>query len=414
MTLKETIKRYLLFIISLFISAEGIALTRHAELGVSPISSIANVVSYKLPSLSFGVLLIIWNCILILVQIIVLRKDFNPVQLLQVPLSVLFGIFVDFGMWTVSFIPAGIYPVRLALVAAGTIVLGFGISLSVTANVIMNSGEAIVKAISDKYGTNFGMTKITLDVSYVIIAVILSLIFFDFKIVGTREGTVIAALTTGLVVNFFYKRINKTVSSLLCDKNAPAKPQSPLLEIMKKDVYTVNENASLIEALKLISEKKVSGMPVTDDNDRLTGFISDGDIIRFLSDSYPSFVNIYSFITIDFDSRLKEIVHTKVKNISRKSVVTVNADDDISEQTQQKTYQKSPCHQRRSYGGNNKCEQYYQICAQRFNRKHRLKSGVFFCYSRENPPSLFSLFHIYSPTRTPLPPLMQVCSSFAC
>ena len=331
MTIKETIKRYLLFIISLFISAEGIALTRHAELGVSPISSIANVVSYKLPSLSFGVLLILWNCILILGQIIVLRKDFKPVQLLQVPLSVLFGIFVDFGMWSVSFIPAGIYPVRLALVAAGTIVLGFGISLSVTANVIMNSGEAIVKAVSDKYGTNFGRTKIVLDVSYVIIAVILSLIFFDFKIVGTREGTVIAALTTGLVVNFFYKRVNRPLSSLLCDKNAPAKPQSPLLEIMKKDVYTVNENDSLIEALKLISEKKVSGMPVTDDSGRLTGFISDGDIIRFLSDSYPSFVNIYSFINIDFDSRLKELIHTKVKNIARKTVITVNADDDISE-----------------------------------------------------------------------------------
>lgn len=331
MTLKETIKRYLLFIISLFISAEGIALTRHAELGVSPISSIANVVSYKLPSLSFGVLLIIWNCILILGQIIVLRKDFKPVQLLQVPLSILFGIFVDFGMWSVSFIPVGIYPVKLALVAAGTIVLGFGISLSVTANVIMNSGEAIVKAVSDKYSTNFGRTKIILDVSYVIVAVILSLIFFDFKIVGTREGTVIAALTTGLVVNFFYKRINRPVSSLLCDAAADTKPQSPLLEIMKKDVYTVNENDSLIEALKLISEKKVSGVPVTDDNGRLTGFISDGDIIRFLSDSYPSFVNIYSFITIDFDSRLKELVHTKVKNIARKAVITVNADDDISD-----------------------------------------------------------------------------------
>ena len=331
MTLKETIKRYILFIISLFISAEGIALTRHAELGVSPISSIANVVSYKLPSLSFGVLLIIWNCILILGQIIVLRKDFKPVQLLQVPLSVLFGIFVDFGMWSVSFIPVGIYPVRLALVAAGSIVLGFGISLSVTANVIMNSGEAIVKAVSDKYGTNFGRTKIILDVSYIIVAVILSLIFFDFKIIGTREGTVISALTTGLVVNFFYKRINRPVSSLLCDGAADKNPQSPLLEIMKKDVYTVNEDGSLIEALKLISEKKVSGMPVTDDNGRLTGFISDGDIIRFLSDSYPTFVNIYSFITIDFDSRLKELVHTKVKNIARKTVITVNADDDISD-----------------------------------------------------------------------------------
>jgi uncharacterized protein len=331
MTLKETIKRYTLFIISLFISAAGIALTRHAELGVSPISSIANVVSYRLPSLSFGLLLIIWNCVLILGQIIVLRKDFKPVQLLQVPLSVLFGIFVDFGMWSASFIPAPVYPVKLALVAAGTIVLGFGISLSVTANVIMNSGEAIVKAVSDKYGTNFGRTKIVLDVCYVVIAVILSLIFFDFKIIGTREGTVIAALTTGLVVNFFYKRVNRPVSRLLCNDIAESKPQSPLLEIMKKDVYTIDENATLIDALKLISEKKVSGMPVTDGSGRLAGFISDGDIIRFLSDSYPSFVNIYSFITIDFDSRLKELVHTKVKAICKKAVITVNADDDIAD-----------------------------------------------------------------------------------
>ncbi len=331
MTLKETIKRYALFILSLFISAEGIALTRHAELGVSPISSVANVVSYKLPSLSFGLLLIIWNCLLILGQIIVLRRDFKPVQLLQVPLSVLFGIFVNFGMWSVSFIPAPFYPVKLALVAAGTIVLGFGISLSVTANVIMNSGEAIVKAVSDKYGTNFGRTKIVLDVCYVAAAVILSLIFFDFKIIGTREGTVIAALTTGLVVNFFYKRVSRPLSGFLCDDTADKNSQSPLLEIMKKDVYTIDENATLIDALKLISEKKVSGMPVTDESGRLAGFISDGDIIRFLSDSCPSFVNIYSFITIDFDSRLKELVHTKVKSICKKAVVTVNADDDIAD-----------------------------------------------------------------------------------
>ncbi len=331
MTSKETIKRYMLFIISLFISSEGIALTRHAELGVSPISSIANVTSYIIPALSFGTLLIMWNCILILGQVIILRKDFKPVQLLQIPLSVIFGIFVDFGMWSVSFIPVPSYPVKIALVAAGTIVLGFGISLSVTANVIMNSGEAIVKAISDKYHKNFGRTKIVLDMCYVIAAVALSLTFFGFKVIGTREGTVISALTTGLVVNFFYKRLNRPVSSLLSDDSKDNATRSPLLEIMKTDVYTINENATLIDALKLITEKKVSGVPVTDDNGRLTGFISDGDIIRFLSDSYPSFANIYSFINIDFDNRLKELVRTKVKVISKKAIITVNLDDDISE-----------------------------------------------------------------------------------
>lgn len=42
MSKKETAKRYVLFIISLFFSALGVAFTKHGELGVSPISSVAN------------------------------------------------------------------------------------------------------------------------------------------------------------------------------------------------------------------------------------------------------------------------------------------------------------------------------------------------------------------------------------
>lgn len=48
MSKKETAKRYVLFVISLFISALGVAFTKHGELGVSPISSVANVMSIKL------------------------------------------------------------------------------------------------------------------------------------------------------------------------------------------------------------------------------------------------------------------------------------------------------------------------------------------------------------------------------
>lgn len=43
-SVKELAKRYALFIISLFISALGVAITKKGELGVSPISSVANVV----------------------------------------------------------------------------------------------------------------------------------------------------------------------------------------------------------------------------------------------------------------------------------------------------------------------------------------------------------------------------------
>ena len=217
MSKKETAKRYVLFVISLFFSALGVAFTKHGELGVSPISSVANVMSYKLDFFTLGVWLIIWNCVLILGQILILRKKFRLIQLLQIPLSFLFGYFTDFGLWLVGFIPAENYIVRLIMVVVGIVILGFGVSLSVSANVIMNSGEAFVKAISDTTNKNFGNVKIAFDVSCVVLALILSLLFFDFTIVGTREGTVISALCTGLTVKLFQKLTNEPVNRLLSD-----------------------------------------------------------------------------------------------------------------------------------------------------------------------------------------------------
>ena len=214
----ETAKRYILFIISLFFSALGVAFTKHGELGVSPISSVANIMSFRFPSLSLGAWLIIWNCVLIIGQILILRKKFQPIQLLQIPLSFLFGWFTDIGMWIVSFIPAELYPIRLLMVVIGIVILGFGVSLSVIANVIMNSGEAFVKAVSDKINISFGNVKIAFDILCVITAIVLSLIFFDFTVVGTREGTVLSALLTGLTVKLFLSRL-KTPLDRILNKN---------------------------------------------------------------------------------------------------------------------------------------------------------------------------------------------------
>lgn len=219
MSKTEIVKRYVLFVISLFFAALGVAFTKHGELGVSPISSVANVMSCKFPSLSLGTWLIIWNCVLIAGQIVILRKKFQLIQLLQVPLSFIFGWFTDLGMWIVSFIPANSYPIRLAMVFIGIVILAFGISLSVIANVIMNSGEAFVKAISDISNKEFGNVKIAFDVLCVVIALVLSLIFYYFTIVGTREGTIISALLTGVAVKFFGNKLKEPINYILCDKS---------------------------------------------------------------------------------------------------------------------------------------------------------------------------------------------------
>lgn len=218
MSKTEIAKRYILFIISLFFSALGVAFTKHGELGVSPISSVANVMSYQFSSLSLGTWLIIWNCILIVGQILILHKNFQLIQLLQVPLSFLFGWFTDLGMWMVSFIPANTYLIRLAMVLIGIVILGFGISLSVIANVIMNSGEAFVKAVSNMMNKDFGNIKIGFDVLCVIISLVLSLIFFHFTIVGTREGTIISALLTGIVVKLFSRKLKVPLNNVLSNK----------------------------------------------------------------------------------------------------------------------------------------------------------------------------------------------------
>lgn len=215
MSRNETIKRYILCVISLFISALGVALTKHGELGVSPISSVSNVLSLAFPSLSLGVWLIIWNCVLIAGQIILLRKKFRLIQLLQIPLSFLFGWFTDICMKIVGFIPADSYFMHMFMVISGTVVLGFGIALSVIADVIMNSGEAFVKSIADVSGKPFGNLKILFDIGCVVISVILSLIFFSFHIEGIREGTVIAALATGFVVKFFTKLIKNPLEKII-------------------------------------------------------------------------------------------------------------------------------------------------------------------------------------------------------
>lgn len=212
---KEIAKRYGLLVLGLFFAALGVAFTKRGELGVSPISSVANVMSYQFTDLTLGSWLIVWNCVLILGQILLLRRKFQPIQFLQIPLSFLFGWFTDFGMWLVSFLPAQFYAARLVMVLVGTIVLGFGITLSVIADQIMNSGEAFVKAISDVTQKEFGSIKVGFDVSCVVIALVLSLFFFEGSIVGTREGTIIAALCTGFVVKFFSRRLTEPLTAQL-------------------------------------------------------------------------------------------------------------------------------------------------------------------------------------------------------
>lgn len=189
-------KRYVVFLIGLFVNSFGVSFVTKGSIGTSPISSIPYVLSLNFAP-TLGNFTILMSIGLILLQILLLRKVTAEV-LLQIPISVLFGYFIDWTMLLLSGLALQSYPAKLLALLVGCAILGFGVYLEVLANVAMLPGEGTTRAISERWHTEFGVTKIAVDVSMTVTAAVLSLIFAH-KIDGVREGTVIAALAVGFI-----------------------------------------------------------------------------------------------------------------------------------------------------------------------------------------------------------------------
>ena len=197
----EKLKRYILFFIGLFINAFGVSLITKADLGTSPISSIPYVLSLHFP-MTLGTFTVIFSLFLIALQLMILRKNFRLEHALQIPISFLFGWFIDLTMEMLYMIDPQAYPAKLLYLLAGCLILGFGVYTEVLADVAMLPGESFVRAVVTTWKTDFGVTKVCFDVSMTVIAGVLSVLFFH-RLWGVREGTVIAALLVGFIARVF-------------------------------------------------------------------------------------------------------------------------------------------------------------------------------------------------------------------
>lgn len=200
------LKRYILFLVGLFVNAFGVSLVTKANLGTSPISSIPYVLSLNFP-LTLGNFTIIFSVFLIVLQILILRKNFKTENILQIPVSIAFGYFIDLTMNMLIWLNPEKYVFKIIALIIGCVVLGFGVYLEVLADVVMLPGESFVRAIVQTWNTNFGTTKIIFDSSMTVIAGVLSFIFFG-KLNGVREGTIVAALLVGFIARLFGKYLS--------------------------------------------------------------------------------------------------------------------------------------------------------------------------------------------------------------
>ena len=192
------LKRYLLLLVGLSIMAFGVAFSIKASLGTSPISSVPYVVSLFTP-LTVGTATITMHCVFILLQILILRKNYHPIQLMQLPVAFFFGYLTDFGVWAVQGITCNTYWQQWIVCIIGILLVGLGVSLEVKAGVVVLAGEGVVLAICKVLPkVKFGYMKVGFDVTLVAIACILSIVFTG-RLQGVREGTVAAALLVGLI-----------------------------------------------------------------------------------------------------------------------------------------------------------------------------------------------------------------------
>lgn len=199
-------KRYLLLFAGLSIMAFGVAFSIKASLGTSPISSVPYVVSLFAP-LTVGTATIVMHCVFILLQILILRRNYHPIQLMQLPVAVFFGYLTDFGVWAVQGISYDTYWQQWILCLIGIFLVAVGVSLEVKAGVVVLAGEGVVLAICQVLPVKFGYMKVGFDVTLVVIACVLSIVFTG-QLQGVREGTVAAAIMVGLIA----KQLGKLLS----------------------------------------------------------------------------------------------------------------------------------------------------------------------------------------------------------
>ena len=123
---------------------------------------------------------------------------FKLEHVLQIPVSVIFGYFIDLTMLLFTWVNPQAYVMKIVDLLIGCLILGFG--------VYMLPGESFVRAIVLTWETNFGTTKICFDVSMAVIAAALSFAFTR-RLNGVREGTVIAALLVGYIARVLGKKL---------------------------------------------------------------------------------------------------------------------------------------------------------------------------------------------------------------
>ncbi len=158
---------------------------------------------------------------------------------------------------------------------------------------------------------------------------------------GFTQAIVVACVVAGvgLVTSTTYALAAKrrAARSAEANRTADARRTKPpvLASIMETDPYTISATASMGDAMRELVARKVGGMPVVDERGRGVGYLSDGDVMRYLADQRPVATGAYALIEAangeTVDDRLRELVKLPVGDVATDGLVTLRADASLKD-----------------------------------------------------------------------------------
>lgn len=210
----EIIRRYIIYILGLYVFSFGIALVARSTLGATPVSSWAYSMSMH-TGLSYGTYSFLIHLAMIAYQVIILfghglKKEWLNV-FLQLPFSFLFGAFLDVNMALTNFLTPSTTFSCFIILAIACMIHAMGVFMQVSANVTMMSAEAFVYYTCKRWNLRFWKTKIYFDLSMVLLAIVTSMLFecsLSNVLLSVREGTAIDALLVGRIYKYYANHIH--------------------------------------------------------------------------------------------------------------------------------------------------------------------------------------------------------------
>ena len=188
--------------------AFGVAFSIKSTFGTTPISSISYALNLC-TGINIGITTFVFNAALIFIQIIILRVQFKPKQLLQFINCFIFSYFTDLTLSIVYSlnIPDNLL-INIILIFLSIFLIALGIFIYMPANIAPLPGEGCVESIAIVTGWRFSSIKIVFDTVMVIISVIMCYFFYTTPWGSVNVGTVISAFMVGFTLRQIAKLYN--------------------------------------------------------------------------------------------------------------------------------------------------------------------------------------------------------------